>query len=156
MSVRIEPGSDTQDGSNSRIPKKWYLWIETTKKEGRAGYGAAAIAKGDTGDIVMATRNLYTESALGARLEILRIILNRIAPFGNYKIWCRDTTKKWEKIWNNRTRVPWKLKPVMEDIQDQKEKGNHMVFYNFGHPLVKEVKKAAQAATSTNISFSWP
>ena len=116
-----------------------------------AGMAKCAFIRSPAGFSIVVYKSLSVDSQRHAQLIILREALVRVKEFEVNKINCRDPKTIWRKLFD----PAWKFFPVFSDIISLSS-SLQVVFTQEWHPLVKEVKKLARKAASTQISCSWP
>ncbi|OMO99625.1 hypothetical protein COLO4_13195 [Corchorus olitorius] len=130
--------------------------MAVSKLQGREWFGAAMLARDHGGNTVLICRSIMASSVMAARLLIIRLSFERLKRQGVERLWCKAGGKKWLNPIAGNTVVDWRLHPVHEDINKLRESFEFLGIFTASHPLAREVKKLADKAAETRVSYSWP
>ncbi|OMP09356.1 hypothetical protein COLO4_05556 [Corchorus olitorius] len=136
--------------------KDWIIFVEATRKRGSIGFGCYAMARNQGADTHIVCRTFDVEKEIDAKLLILRSILVRLKIYGKGRLWCQEGNGKWRRILQGKTIVGWETYPAMADVKKLSKDFQGISFFRERHPIARETKKLAQAATGKKLSLSWP
>ena len=119
-------------------------------------YEASTLIRSPTGfSVMIICRSLLVDNQRQAQILILREALLRVKEFQVTQIHCRDYKKIWRKLLEPATPINWKLYPAFADIIAISS-SLQVGYFQEWHPLAKEVRKMAQKAAATQVSYSHP